>query len=294
MFEQVARHRATCRLKGADADEQRAFVGSAHCAFGELATDVVWFRVAATGELLPDLFLTGVVVGHRERHQLFQRHAVTGVEVEEFLGNCGKLQPLLDNGRAHKKPSRDVLFAQALLAQGLERPELVERMQGLALDVFGERILLREATGPHHARHRLGLVHALLLDEKFERPEPAAARGDLEHAGFLTLGIEHRPDTEALQQRTPGDVVSQFLDRDAGLHAPHIGLAEHQLVEGDVARRAQRDLLNRSHVDVLHDGRPRAFLSTSNPSRTDPPSSHSSAAGPAGPGMLKTSAPAAR
>src|SRR5262249_42222116 len=104
------------------------------------------------------------------------------------------------------------LFAQSLLAQGLERSKLVERMQGLALDVFGKRILLRKSTGPHNARHRLGLVHALLLDQMFECPEPAAACWDLKHAGFLTFGVEYGPHTEALQERAPGDVVSQFLD----------------------------------------------------------------------------------
>src|SRR5215471_9824346 len=44
---------------------------------------------------------------------------------------------------------------------------------------------------------------------------------------------------------------------------------------------AQSDLLDRSHVDVLRDGQTRVFLSTSNPSRTDSLSSHSSG-GPRG------------
>jgi hypothetical protein len=43
--------------------------------------------------------------------------------------------------------------------------------------------------------------------------------------------------------------LGQFLDRDAGLDAPDVGLAEHQLVEGNVARGRQGDLLNGSgHV----------------------------------------------
>ena len=52
-------------------------------------------------------------------------------------------------------------------------------------------------------------------------------------------------DAEALQQGAPGDVLGQLLDRDAGLHAPDVGLAEHQLVEGDVPEDAEDDLLNR-------------------------------------------------
>src|SRR5216684_2094846 len=78
---------------------------------------------------------------------------------------------------------------------------------------------------------------------------------------------QHGTDAQALQQRAPGDVLGQLLDGDAGLHPAHIGLAEHQLVEGDVARGAEGDLLNGGcHVDILRDGRPKASLSTSNPS----------------------------
>jgi hypothetical protein len=31
------------------------------------------------------------------------------------------------------------------------------------------------------------------------------------------FGVENRPNAEALQERAPGDVFSQLLDRDAGL-----------------------------------------------------------------------------
>ncbi len=138
MFEQIARHDTACCLIGINADEQRAFVGGANCAFGELAADVVWFCVAAMEQLLPDLLLTGMVVGHCERHQLFQRHAVAGVDVEEFGGDCCELQPLFHNSRAHKEPSGDVLFAQTLLPQGLESTKLIKRMQGLTVDILSE------------------------------------------------------------------------------------------------------------------------------------------------------------
>ena len=88
--------------------------------------------------MLPDLLLMGMVVGHRERHQLFQRHAVAGVDVEEFRGDCREFQPLLHNGRADEEPGSNILFAQALLPQGLESTKLVERMQGLAVDILSE------------------------------------------------------------------------------------------------------------------------------------------------------------
>ena len=74
----------------------------------------------------------------------------------------------------------------------------------------------------------------------------------------------HGPDAQALQERAPGDVLGQLLDGDSGLYPAHIGLAEHQFVEGDVARGAEGDLLNGGcHVDILRDGRPKASLSTS-------------------------------
>ena len=144
-------------------------------------------------------------------------------------------------------------------------------MQRRALDVLGQRVVLGEDVGrgiADHAGNRRGLRQALLLHQQFERPVAAAAGRDLEHAGLGALGVEHRPDVEALKQRAPGDVLGQLLDRDAGLHAPDVRLAEHQLVEGNVARGRQGDLLNgSSHGDSLRDGRPRDSLSTSNPSR---------------------------
>src|SRR5208282_2736204 len=88
--------------------------------------------------------------------------------------------------------------------------------------------------------------------------------------------VLHGPDAQALQECAPGDVLGQLLDGDSGLHPAHVGLAEQQLVEGDVARGAEGDLLNGgSHVDILRDGRPRDSLSTSNPSRKTTHSSYS-------------------
>src|SRR5260370_4222055 len=101
------------------------------------------------GELLPDLLLTGMVVGHCERHQLFQRHAVAGVDVEEFRGDRGKLQPLLDDRRAHEEAGRDVLFAQSLLAQGLETPQWAKGFKGFGRAVYeGEIPLPRPPVRP--------------------------------------------------------------------------------------------------------------------------------------------------
>jgi hypothetical protein len=47
-----------------------------------------------------------------------------------------------------------------------------------------------------------------------------------------------------LQKCAPSDILGEFLDRHPGLDTPHVRLAENQLVEGDVARAAEGDLLN--------------------------------------------------
>jgi hypothetical protein len=47
---------------------------------------------------------------------------------------------------------------------------------------------------------------------------------------------ENRPDVQALEQDAPGVVLGQFLDRDGGLHAPDVGLAQHQLLAGHKQR----------------------------------------------------------
>jgi len=61
------------------------------------------------------------------------------------------------------------------------------------------------------------------------------------------------PHGETLQQSALRDILRQLLNRDAGLDAPYVRLAQHQLVERNVARRAERDLLN----GLGHGGSPR-------------------------------------
>ena len=103
--------------------------------------------------------------------------------------------------------------------------------------------------------HGRGLGEALLRDQKLERAIAPATGRNLEHACLAALGVENGSDIEALQERTPGDVFRQLLDRDARLHAPDIRLGEDELVEGDVARGRQGDLLNgRCHRDVSATG----------------------------------------
>src|SRR5206468_8312958 len=58
------------------------------------------------------------------------------------------------------------------------------------------------------------------------------------------LPIENRANVQALQQRPLGDALCELLDRHAALDATDVGLAEHELVEGNVPRGGQRDLLS--------------------------------------------------
>jgi hypothetical protein len=262
LLEQVTHDDAARRLVGGDADEACALVGSADRALGQLAADVIGFLVVGAGQALPDLLLPRLVVGDSEGHELLKRHLVVGVEVEELRGDGDELEPLLHHVRADEEAGGDVFFAEPGVAQGLEGAELVERMQRGALNVLGQAVLLGDAVLAHDAGHRLSLGHALLLDEELKGAEATPARRDLIDAGVGVAGVAHRPDAQGLQEPAPGDVLSQFLDRQSGLDAPDIGLGQGQLVEGNVLRPAQDDgRLGFCHGGVLRDGRPELSLS---------------------------------
>jgi len=152
-------------------------------------------------------------------------------------------------------------------------------MQRCALDILGERYLVDQHIGAglrHHARDRRDLGEALLLDQQFQRPEAATARWHLEHAGFLALGIHDRADMQGLDQAATGDRLGQLLNRDPGLDAPDVGLAEHQFVEGNVARGRQGDLLNGSgHVSYSMTDAGEPLSPAISPSRSEAPPSSS-------------------
>ena len=224
-----------------------------------MPADLVGLLAVGALKRLPDLLLTRVIVRHRERHELFERHAVFGINVEQLLRHGRKTQPLLHDVHADEEGGGDLFLGLALLAQCLKRAELVERMERRTVNVLCQRVFFGQDVGAgiaHDAGHRRGLGETLLFHEKLEGAIAPAAGRNFEHAGLDALGVEDRPDIEALQERAPSDVLGQLLDRDAGLHAPDIRLGENKFVEGDVARRRQGDLLNGiSHRDCLRDGR---------------------------------------
>ena len=183
---------------------------------------------------------------HGEGHELFQRHAILGIDVEEGRGHGGEFQALLHDLGRDEEGCSDRFLALTLLTQGLKGAELVERVQSDALHVLRQRVILGEdilGSIAHDAGDRCGLRQPLLLHQQRQRLEATATGWDLEHAGLDISGIDHRPDGQALQEPATRDVFGQFLDRNASLDAPHVGLAQHELVEGNVPRRGQCDFL---------------------------------------------------
>jgi hypothetical protein len=161
---------------------------------------------------LPHLLLALVVRVDRERHELVERHAVFGIDVEQLRRDGGQLEPLLHHLNADEEGGSDLLLAPALLAQIAEGAELVERVERRSLNVLGERILLGETFGPHDTRNQRGAAKPLPLDQELERAIPPAPGWNFEHASLRAVVIEHRSDGEALKQRAARDVLRKLLD----------------------------------------------------------------------------------
>lgn len=103
-------------------------------------------------------------------------------------------------------------------------------MKWCALVIFSKRDFLHQDPSLRvgdHAWDGCGLVQSLLLHQSLERTVAAATGRHFEHSGFLALTIEDGPDMKGLDEATPCDGFGEFLNGDAGLHAPDIGLAEH-------------------------------------------------------------------
>ena len=75
------------------------------------------------------------------------------------------------------------------------------------------------------------LARRFSFTSSWQRPEPRPPAGT-STCRSPALGVEHRSDAQALQERAPGDVLGQLLDRDAGLHAPDIDWLSTSLLKG--------------------------------------------------------------
>lgn len=105
-----------------------------------------------------------MVLRHGEGHELLQRHAIFGIDVEQRGRGRGQSQPLLHHVDADEEGGGDRLLGHAPLPHRLESAILVERMQRRTLVVLGERDFLDEDAAcrvRHDARHRRGPGEAL-------------------------------------------------------------------------------------------------------------------------------------
>lgn len=96
---------------------------------------------------------------HREGHQLFERHAILGIDLEQGRGHGGEFQALLHDLRRDKEGCGDCFLSLTLLAQGYESAELVERVQSDSLHVLRQRVVLGQNPGrgvSHDAGDRHG------------------------------------------------------------------------------------------------------------------------------------------
>ncbi len=132
--------------------------------------------------------------------------------------------------------------------------ELIERVQGCTLHVLSERVVFGEDRGlgiPYDAGNGRRLGQAFLLHQELQGLEASAASGYFEPSGLGTIIGQNGPDAQVLQQPAARDVLGQFLDGNAGLDAPDVGLAQHELVEGNVPGWGQGDFLGRFRHQIF-------------------------------------------
>ncbi|WP_441935402.1 hypothetical protein [Mesorhizobium sp. 2RAF45] len=193
-----------------------------------------------------------MIVTDRERFELGDRHAVAGIDIEQRRRHGGELEALLDDGDGDEESGGNLLLGHAFVEHVLERSICIQRMKWGAIDVLSQRNFLgHDSAAAQDTRNGCGLGKPLLVHKYFESAVAAAAGRDLEHARLLAAGIEHWTNMETLDQAPAGDRSCQILNRDAGLDAPDVGLGKHQLVERNVARGRQGDLLNGSSHGVF-------------------------------------------
>ena len=90
LLEEVTHDDASRRLVGVNPNEQHALVGCANGLLRQHATDLIRLLAIGTLERVPDQLLAHMVGCHRERHELFERYAVLGIDVEELRRPSGE------------------------------------------------------------------------------------------------------------------------------------------------------------------------------------------------------------
>lgn len=145
VLEQIPQNAATSLLVSIQPNELNAAIGRAHGIFREHSPDLIGLIIAGSADVLPDLLLPGVVGCNRESHELLECHAVFGIDVVELWRHRRQPEALLHDGRCHEMPGSDILVGQSGATQGLECPELIERMKPNSLAILRKRIVLSDA-----------------------------------------------------------------------------------------------------------------------------------------------------
>ena len=163
-----------------------------------------------------------MIVGDAERHELLEAQFFRDIKIEELRAGRRELEALTDNLRPHEKSRRNFVDAQACSLKILERPELIERMQGFAHRIFSERIFFLDPFRLHDTGNGRVLGEALLLDEQLQRREPSASGAHREFSVFRAFVVRHGPNAQRLQQSPTGNILRQFFDAYSRLDPAHI------------------------------------------------------------------------
>ncbi|KPF83616.1 hypothetical protein IP70_17805 [alpha proteobacterium AAP38] len=150
--EQVAHDRTTGGDIGVQPDKAGALVigGDAACRQG--TADVIGLLLPGLGQRGPNLLLALMAVADAEDHQHVEVHAIVGIDLQQLGRDRRQPQPLFHHRRRDKEAGGDVFFAEALVHQGLEGAELIQRMQRHPLQVLRQTVLLAQPLGADDAR----------------------------------------------------------------------------------------------------------------------------------------------
>ncbi len=241
--EKIAQNDAAGFFVSLGANKKRAPVIGTDRLFGQHTPDGVRAAVPMALEGSPDFFLALPVFDEAEGHELFEREFVILISLKEQRAGARKPEALSDDGGSDAEGSGNRVLALSLVAQGGEGAELVDRMKGFALGVFGEAVGLDEASAADDAGDRRVLGELLLFDEHLQRAQAASARLNAIATGFRAGVVDERAHAQALQKSAARDVGGEVFDRNAGLDLADIAVMDAELVEGDGLRRGEGKFL---------------------------------------------------
>ena len=151
-FEEIAHDKAARRFIGLDPHKAHARITGGDGVFGEKPADVMrGLKPASLLDGVPDLFLPRMIGVQGERHEKIERQGILFIEGEEFRAHACKLQALAHHGGRHAERGGNVLDALAFFRERGKGAELIERMQRLAVGIFGKAVLFLEAACLHKA-----------------------------------------------------------------------------------------------------------------------------------------------